>query len=328
MGMNTTEIVVSSPVLSLFNQAIDTYLSGLHSPKTAEAYEARLGEFMNWYIDQPSGRPFIAHLKSYIDFLQEGGLSPRSIQAHLNTVKSMIRTAAVLEPALAVALPQLDLAKPPVVRGQLQGQRLSETQRQALIEEPNHRAARIAAVKGRGPECKRTRDTAILALASVLGLRRSEIAGLSWSHIQELDGHHVIYNLRGKHGRVRTIKLRVDIWRKLRQWADCADLDTSPEAPVFVQIRRGDHVQHGQRITSAAVAFIVEQYTEAIGMEGISPHDLRRTAASISRHGGASIEMVQQMLGHASPQTTSAYIGEELNLDDHAVDYGRVSIPD
>jgi hypothetical protein len=32
------------------------------------------------------------------------------------------------------------------------------------------------------------------------------------------------------------------------------------------------------------------------------------------------------MLGHASPQTTSQYISEDLDLDDHAVDYGDVDL--
>jgi len=32
------------------------------------------------------------------------------------------------------------------------------------------------------------------------------------------------------------------------------------------------------------------------------------------------------MLGHANPQTTSEYIGEGLDLEDHAVDYSDVKI--
>jgi len=94
-------------------------------------------------------------------------------------------------------------------------------------------------------------------------------------------------------------------------------LDTSLEVPVFVAVGKGDIIQHGQRLTSSAIAWLVKQYTEQIGLEGISPHDLRRTAASLARKGGASIEQVQVMLGHANPQTTSEYIGEGLDLEDH-----------
>ena len=100
----------------------------------------------------------------------------------------------------------------------------------------------------------------------------------------------------------------------------------SPSAPVFVAIHRSDAVQHGQRLTASAVAYLVKQYIGRLGLAGITPHDLRRTAASLARKGGASIEQVQLMLGHANPQTTSQYIGERLNLRDHAVDYSPVEI--
>ncbi len=63
-----------------------------------------------------------------------------------------------------------------------------------------------------------------------------------------------------------------------------------------------------------------------VGMGASPPTTLRRTAASLARRGGASIEQVQVMLGHSSPQTTSQYIGEGLDLDDHAVDYSDVQI--
>jgi hypothetical protein len=39
-----------------------------------------------------------------------------------------------------------------------------------------------------------------------------------------------------------------------------------------------------------------------------------------------STEQVQVMLGHANPQTTSEYIGEGLDLEDHAVDYNQAEI--
>jgi len=95
---------------------------------------------------------------------------------------------------------------------------------------------------------------------------------------------------------------------------------------MFIAIGKGDIVHHGQRLASSAIAWLVKQDTEQVGLEGISPHDLRRTAASLARKGGASIEQVQVMLGHANPQTTSEYIGEGLDLADHAVDYSQIEL--
>src|SRR5574341_2165717 len=304
-----------SPALTL-ERAVQVYLSGRPSPHTQRNYAARLKRFVQWYGEQPAS-PFVALLREYISALERDGLAPRSVQAHVNTIKGMLRMAAALDEtgALASALPQLSLATPPAVKGELQGDRLGERQRQALINAPGTQTH------------KGQRDTAILALLSVLGLRRSEICNLNWSHLAELDGHKVIQNLHGKHGRVRTIKLPVALWRRIMEYAEQAGLSTAPDAPVFVRAVNGDHVQHGRRLSPTGIAKIVQDYTTRLGLDGISPHDLRRTAARLSRDGGASIEQVQMMLGHASPQTTSAYIGETLNLDDHAVDYGRVQIP-
>jgi integrase len=295
-------------------RAISTYLKG-HALNTQSSYRARLEKFQRWHADQPPA-PFVEQLKGYIDYLRDSErLSPRSIQAHVNTIKGMARTAAALYPTLSDGLIGIDLAKAPAVRGQVQGDRLTPAQRQALIDAPG-----LSTCKGR-------RDTAILALMAICGLRRSEVAALNWQHVDELDGHKVIRNLSGKHGRVRTVKLPVALWRLITSWADACQLDRASDAPVFVAVRKGDTVQHGERLTSSAIGYLVDFYTARIGQDGISPHDLRRTAASLSRKGGASIEQVQHMLGHASPQTTSAYIGEALDLDHHAVDYGEFRIP-
>jgi integrase len=307
-------IIPVDPLAQMLERAISTYLKG-HALNTQSSYRARLDKFSAWHAEQPPA-PFVEQLKGYIDYLRDSEhLSPRSIQAHVNTVKGMARTAAALYPMLSEGLAALDLAKAPAVRGQVQGDRLTIPQRQALIDAPG-----VVTCKGR-------RDTAILALMAVCGLRRSEIAALDWRHIDELDGHKVIRNLSGKHGRVRTVKLPVSLWRLITSWADACQLDRAPDSAVFVAVRKGDAVQHGERLTSSAVGYLVGLYTGRVGQDGISPHDLRRTAASLSRKGGASIEQVQHMLGHASPQTTSDYIGEALDLDHHAVDFGEFKIP-
>jgi len=302
---------------SALDQARITYLAGM-SPNTQRAYDDRIARFVNWRERQEPA-PFVAQLKNYVAHLQDEGLSPRTVQQHVNTIKGLIKTMAALDISghLASQLPRLDLVKAPSVRGEVQGNRLTERQRQALISQPG-----TDTHKGR-------RDTAILGVLAVCGLRRSEVCNLNWYHIAELDGHKVIRNLKGKHGRIRTIKLPPPLWRGIMNYAKQAGLNTADKEPVFVAIRKGDRVQHRQRITPNAVAWLVEYYVkEALAdCDGISPHDLRRTAAKLARNGGASIEQVQAMLGHASPQTTSAYIGEGLDLDDNAVDYGRVKWP-
>lgn len=299
----------------LLDQAITTYLAGM-APNTQRAYESRLSAFMDWRAYQHPA-PLVVHLKQYTAYLQtDRGLSPRSVQAHLNTIKGMLRTAAALEPSLASGLPQLELVKAPRVRGEVQGRRLTVQQARTLLNAPGRTTP------------KGLRDSAILGLLLALGLRRSEICALTWGHISELDGHKVIANLKGKHGRVRTLKLPIWLWRLLMAWGQVSGLDTyDAYQRIFVPITKdGKVLQYRRGMTPHAIYKLVERYTKTEGLPNVKPHDLRRTAAMLSRKGGATIEQVQIMLGHASPQTTSNYIGETLDLDDNAVDYNPLRV--
>src|SRR6201997_5522714 len=62
------------------------------------------------------------------------------------------------------------------------------------------------------------RDRAIIAVLLGCGLRRSEVAALPTAHVQQRDGRWCIVDLRGKHGRIRTVpmptwvKVAIDSW--------------------------------------------------------------------------------------------------------------------
>src|SRR5689334_18906535 len=176
MADEPTAIVPVSPrddLTGLLFQAADTYVAGM-AVNTKRAYHSRLDSFLAWYEDQPPA-PFVSHLKQYVGYLKDDqGLAPRSVQAHINTIKGMLRTAAALEPSLAAGLPQLDLVKSPAVRGEVHGKRLTAQQAKELLNVPGTDTA------------KGIRDSAILGLLLTLGLRRSEICTLTWGHFIEM----------------------------------------------------------------------------------------------------------------------------------------------
>jgi len=305
-------------ILDLLVTARDTYVAGM-AANTQRTYDSRLHSFLAWLGEQRKHDqlPLVAHLKQYVAYLREDqDLAPRSVQAHINTIKGMIRTAAALEPSLAAGLPQLDLVKPPPVRGEIHGKRLTAQQAKELLALPGTETP------------KGVRDSAILALLLTLGLRRSEVCSLTWGHLTDIEGHRVIANLKGKHGRVRTLKLPVWLWRLINSWGTLSGLDTTNvNRRIFVPITKdGRILTYRAGMTPHAIYKMLDEYTKTAGLPRVKPHDLRRTAALLARRGGASIEQVQLMLGHASPQTTSNYIGETLNLDDNAVDYNPLRL--
>jgi site-specific recombinase XerD len=109
----------------------------------------------------------------------------------------------LLAPELAAGISRVKSAKSIGIRV---GNWLTLRQAQALLSTPD-----TATMKG-------LRDRAILAVLLGCGLRRSEVAALTLSHVQQRDGRWCIVDLVGKHGRVRTIpmptwaKVAIDAW--------------------------------------------------------------------------------------------------------------------
>ncbi len=77
--------------------------------------------------------------------------------------------------------------------------------------------------------------------------------------------------------------------------------------PLFCPIDRTGNLGLGRMLTGEAIRQILARRTLAAGLAAISPHDLRRTYAGDLFDAGADLPAVQQLMGHASPSTTSRY---------------------
>lgn len=119
-----------------------------------------------------------------------------------------------------------------------------------------------------------------------------------------------IVDLRGKHGRVRTmpmptwVKVAIDAWTSAAVVAD---------GYVFRPVNRADRVA-GERLGEKVVWQMLREYAAAAGVPGIAPHDLRRTCAKLCRAAVGELEQIQLLLGHASVQTTERYLGTKQDL--------------
>jgi len=70
----------------------------------------------------------------------------------------------------------------------------------------------------------------------------------------------------------------------------------------------------GRSMSEKIVWQMLKKYSEAAGVVGIAPHDLRRTCAKLCRAAGGELEQIQLLLGHASVQTTERYLGTKQDL--------------
>jgi integrase len=230
--------------------------------------------------------------------LEARKLGSSSIIVRMSAIRKLAAEATdngLLAPELAAGISRVKSAKSTGIRV---GNWLSLRQAQALLSAPD-----ATTVKG-------LRDRAILAVLLGCGLRRSEAAALTFIHLQQRDGRWCIVDLVGKHGRVRTIP--VPTWTKVAidAWTAAASL---ADGYLFRPVNRADHTS-GERLGEKVVWQMLQQYSEAIGVPGMAPHDARRTCAKLCRAAGGELEQIQMLLGHASVQTTERYLGTKQDL--------------
>src|SRR5580698_1931551 len=273
-------------------------LDSVSSPITKRVYNMALEEFMGWFQQAPRTGFTKATVSAWRVSLEDRRLGSSSIIIRMSAIRKLAAEAAdngLLAPELAAGISRVKSAKTQGIRV---GNWLSLRQAQALLSAPD-----IATICG-------LRDRAILAVLLGCGLRRSEVAALTFTHLQQRDGRWCIVDLVGKHGRVRTapmppwVKVAIDAWT--------APAGVAAEY-VFRPVNRAGTVT-GERLGEKVVWQMLRQYAAEVGVPGIAPHDLRRTCAKLCRAAGGELEQIQLLLGHASVQTTERYLGTRQDL--------------
>lgn len=165
------------------------------------------------------------------------------------------------------------------------------------------------------------RDYALIALLLRTGIRRAECAALTIGDLRIQDGHHIAIVQHGKEDKRRIVKIPPDVFRAIERYMQATwRTDVAPSAPLFVQIRRGGHVQ-ADGLGTKAIERLVKRLAAQIGEEDLTPHGLRATFVTLTLESGAPLQMVQYAAGHSKPETTERYQKRKQNLDHNAVDY-------
>lgn len=305
--MGTAAVVTSDfPVLrreQMWNAMQRLVLNGLSSPHTRRAYAQALEVFVIWFCSEP-GRLFTkAVVQEYRVVLERKGLAPSSINVCLAAIRKFALEACdngLLAPEIASAISRVKGAKQSGIR---LGQWLDASQSEQLLRAPD-----VSTTKGR-------RDAAILAVLVGGGLRRSEVAAVTFEHIQRREERWVIADLRGKGGRIRTVPIPLWVYACIESWATIASLR---HGRIFRALDKRGRVR-SDRLSAQAVFTILKAYASGLGLS-VAPHDMRRTWARLARNGDAPLEQIQLSLGHASVVTTELYLGVRQNLKDAPCD--------
>lgn len=268
-------------------------LDAVSSPVTKAMYGRALEDFFTWWAGQ--GRPAFTRqtVSAHRGWLEEKGYAPSTINQRLAAIRKLAMEAAahgLLASDTAAGISQVPGARQ---SGNRAGNWLTAEQARRLMAAPD------------GSTKKGLRDRAALALLIGCGLRRAEAAGLNVADLQMRDGRWVIVDLRGKHGRIRTVPVPGWVKQTLDTWMREAAIT---EGLVLRSLK-------GVSISPNAVMNLVMGYGRQLGWK-LTPHDLRRTCAKLCRSAGGELEQIQLLLGHASIQTTERYLGTRQNLVD------------
>jgi integrase/recombinase XerC len=148
------------------------------------------------------------------------------------------------------------------------------------------------------------RDRAMLEVLYGGGLRVGELCGLD---LVDLDDGARVLRVLGKGQKERLCPIHERAVEAIVQYA-------ARRGELLVKPRRGQAPEalflnhRGGRLTSRSVERHLARYAKQLGIERrVSPHALRHSFATHLLAGGADIRSIQELLGHASLNTTQRY---------------------
>lgn len=274
-----------SEVNTILRSTLDDYLAHLAyirglADNTISAYRRDLRQYLRFVEENPMGP---TPVEGFLMWLAERGLSPASVGRSLAAVKGYHR---FLHQEKGIEDPTVGVRAPRQVRRLPKA--LTTHEVLALLDSPLP-----TTVGGR-------RDSALLEFLYSTGCRVGEAVALD---LHQLDLEEGLARVTGKGSRQRVVLLGDVGKQAIRTWlADRLELAKGRTAAVFLNLRGG-------RLTRTGAFGIVKKAAVRAGIapEKVSPHVLRHSAATHMVEGGADLRVVQEMLGHASLETTEVY---------------------
>ncbi len=263
------------------------------SPNSVEGYlrdVAKLSQFME--MNHPRVPPVSVearHLRGFIEFINELGMSAHSQARILSGVKAFYKYLLFEE--------LIENDPTALIEGPKLGRKLPDTLSYREIEKL------LSAIDLSTPEGARNR--AMLELLYSSGLRVSELVDLRIGNIYSDIG---FLRVIGKGNKERLIpagreamKFTTIYLNEVRGRSPHKSPQKGFESFVFLN-------RLGRKLTRVMVFTIVKQLAKITGLKKtISPHTFRHSFATHLIEGGADLRAVQEMLGHESITTTEIY---------------------
>jgi integrase/recombinase XerD len=255
---------------------------------TVAAYQRDLVHFQSWLAGRSPTTLKIDDLTNYLVWLKEQHLAASSIARHIVSLRMFYKflqlEAAISEnPAELLMTPKLWRRVPSVINATLIDRFLTAPQKYDPLW---------------------LRDRAILELLYATGCRVSEVSDMLLANVFLEQGYCLA---EGKGSKQRMVPLGERAIESIRNYLSGSREklieDRDPKQTPWLIVSRT-----GQRLRREAIWELVKRYALRAGIDPeTSPHTLRHSFATHLLAGGADLRLIQEMLGHASIETTQIY---------------------
>lgn len=238
------------------------------------------------YLKITPERVKLEHLKNFVTWLNEGGVSPRTQARTISGIKSFFKYLLIEEkissdPTALLESPKIGRKLPDI---------LTMEEIDALID-----AISLAKPEGQ-------RNKAMLETLYSCGLRVSELVNLKLTNLYFDQG---FIKIEGKADKERLVPVSSraveEITRYIESYRNNLNVRKGSENILFLNRR-------GQQLSRVMVFTIIKNLAAKINLKKkISPHTFRHSFATHLINGGADLRAVQEMLGHESILTTEIY---------------------
>lgn len=254
---------------------------------SVQAYRRDLRRFCDWVGSQRLEQLTVQSLSGYVGYLHDAQLAPASISRNVVAVRTFFKflqlEGRVTEnPAELLAAQKMWQRMPQV---------LTHRQVDAFLHAP------------RKTDSFWQRDRAMLEVLYASGCRATETCLLRLPDVSLAERQ---IRCEGKGGKQRIVPLggraveAIQVYlRELRE----ALVARTPHPTETLFLSRS-----GRPLERIQLWRLVKRYAKRAGVSAdVSPHSLRHSFATHLLAGGADLRQVQEMLGHASIQTTQIY---------------------
>lgn len=277
----------------------EAFLSYLESEKryskhTVTSYRTDLSQFEE-YLSSTYDLEYILEAKqqqirSWMAFLRQSGLEPRSISRKLACIKSIFKYA---------------IRKKLIFENPTDGINSPKIRKKIPVFLPDKDLNKLLNVDFFTNDFEGTRDRIVLEILYGTGIRLSELIGLRVSDINHFKS---TVRIRGKGNKERVIPVNKSLMNIIEDYYEFRRQIAS-ESSSDCLILRSD----GKSVYPMMVYRIVKKYLNMITtVEKKSPHVLRHSFATHLLNKGADLNAIKDLLGHENLAATQIYTHNSL----------------